>query len=199
MIRTMSVIGACAFFLASSWGSALATQEQGDWVTGFYAGYSASLEENAPSGSIGLLFYASKLISNVFGGGLEIGIHRLGSQEIDPVAFPQSTGVTVGEHAWQLTGNARVMSDRGTIRPFATGGLGVYWTVIEAFANTQPITGTGTDANFGYNLGGGLAIGKPTSQWSFGIDGRWHSIPSASLDGSALDILTIYAGFNFVE
>ncbi len=199
MRGTTKAIGITAILLVVSGPVALATPEQGDWVTGIYAGYSSSLEEEAPSGDLGLLFYASKLFKDVLGGGFEIGLHRLGSEQVDPAILPQSSGITVGQHAWQITGNLRVMSDRGTIRPFATGGLGAYWTVIGASDNTVPISGTGTDTNFGYNLGGGLAIGKPTSQWSFGIDGRWHSITNAALDGSALDLLTIYAGFNFVE
>jgi hypothetical protein len=172
-----------------------ASAQQGSWLTGIFLGYSASVEKDAPSGNIGGLFYGSNFVHPVIALGGEIGIHRLGSEKFDDVGFGAGE---VGQHVWEVTGNVRVVGS-GKVRPFGNLGAGAYWVTTTAVSGALPIQGTGTDTRFGFNLGGGLMFGPAAKKWSFGIDGRWHSVIKGLPDDSALDFVTIYAGVNVRE
>jgi hypothetical protein len=163
---------------------AASAQQKGDWLTGIYIGYTASLEEDAPSGDFGGLFYATNYINDVI---------SLGE-------FADTLGgtSTVSQHIFALTADVRA-SGKGKLKPFANLGLGPYWVTTNGALLSGAVGASGTDTRFGFNLGGGLMYGGSTSKWSFGIDARWHQIIEGALDGSALDMVSVLVGFNVRE
>jgi hypothetical protein len=170
-------------------------QRKDDWMTGIYLGYTASVEEDAPSGDLGGLFYATYFVHDVISVGGDLGIFRLGSQDIDDPVLGKAT---ISQHIFELTADVRVTGS-GKFKPFANAGLGPYWVTTNGSALDGFVGATGTQARFGFNLGGGIIFGGASSKWSFGLDARWHSIVKGNYDESALDMVSILVGFNVRE
>jgi len=172
-------------------------QQKGDWLTGIYLGYTASLEEDAPSGDVGGMFYATNFVNDVISLGGEIDIFRLGNQDFNDTTTALGTG-TISQHIFAVTGDVRV-TGKGNIKPFANLGAGPYWVTTNGSALDGIVGATGTDTRFGFNLGGGLIVGGSSSKWSLGIDARWHQIVKGAIDESALDMVSVLVGFNVRE
>ena len=167
------------------------------WTKTVQLGYSTMTEEGAPSGSFGGHAGLYAQMHQVIGVGVEAGYHKLGSQTVD------LGGGETADASWsamRFTGNVMARGVTGPFRPYAVGGLGVYPIRLSVDSTTLG-SASETETKFGFNLGAGATFGAPTSPVSFGVEGRWHSIPSVLDDGtgstSALDMVTIEAGIFF--
>jgi opacity protein-like surface antigen len=169
--RTTVLLVAAALVLC-----ALPAAAQTNLSGSLYAGYAKWLEDGAPGGSIGFrgnLFY---MVHPVIGVGVEGGYHMLG--KIEDVSFK----------AIQATGQVMARGVVGNIRPFGTGGAGLYNLRFSEGGETF------SDSKFGFNLGGGVQFKPSPGPVSFGVEARWHDVLT---EGSSTNLLTVMGGVNF--
>ena len=170
------------------------------WTKTVQLGYSTMTEDGAPSGSIGGHAGMFAQLHSVIGIGAEAGYHRLGSTTVD--LGGGNTGDATWS-TWRFTGNVMARGITGPFRPYAIGGAGIYPVRFAVDSATLGSNST-TETKFGFNLGAGATFGAPASPVNFGVEARWHSVPSVLDDGSggsgstsALDMVTIEAGIFF--
>jgi hypothetical protein len=193
-MKTVAALGLLAVSIMLLPASDVAAQK-GTWITGIYLGYSASAEENAPTGDVAGYFFAQNFVHPVISVGGEIGILRLGNEKVSDTVLGDAE---LGTHVFELTADVRA-TGKGKLRPYGNVGAGAYWVTVNGTGAQGLVGATGTDTRFGANLGGGLIIGPATKKWSFGLDGRWHSIVEGDRDGSTLNLYAIMIGFNVRE
>jgi hypothetical protein len=177
-----------------------AASAEGDdptWWTSAFLSYSTSLEEDAPSGSIGGFVNGFAMVTPGIGLGAELGHQRLGTQQISwlPEGATEERPLDIGRSFWQLTGNVLARGSVGSFRPYLNGGLGLY--LVQTDANDPAYARTDTENRFGFCFGGGTVWSGEGSNWGIGIDARWHDIIKGRLDEGDLDVLTVSAGFMF--
>jgi opacity protein-like surface antigen len=152
----------------------------------FYAGagFNKCINDNAPSGSIGLMGGLIYQLKAPFAVGGEVGYMLLGKEtnsvsglfgaNYESKATWSTIPVTAqGYYLFPASGSAL---------PYVTAGLGFYATKIkveysgnyEGYSVGQSVSNTNTD--IGLNLGGGAKFGGSDAGVKFGIDGRFHII-----------------------
>jgi hypothetical protein len=179
------------------------------------AGYSKMFEDGAPGGSLAATASAFLHPSPSVGLGAEVGYYGYGSHpapvgetEIADGIFASFDG-KFGFSAIQATAQTLLQGTRGTTRPFATAGVGLYvvrttlkgevrvedqWT---QHRGRQWYEESDNSAEIGLNLGGGLHFVPEHGRAGFVVDARFHVIPGALLDESSMNSFALMAGIVF--
>jgi opacity protein-like surface antigen len=206
-MKTLKLMAGVTLVLLVISAAPVAAQTGMTWAGSLYAGFAKATEDGAPDGSIGFRGNVMAMVHPVIGLGPEVGYHMLGSQKFttaDPNPSNPGGRLDFDTDFKVLQATAQVMArgQRGTVHPFATGGMGLYSmktnASVEEFNSGGTSLGTAsaddTQSKFGFNLGGGLQYKPGTSSMGFGAEFRWHSIQT---EGSSTDMLTVMAGVNF--
>ncbi len=143
-----------------------------------YAGYARSVDSDAPNGSVGFRGNVFVMPDPVLGLGAEVGYHMLGEKD------------NVSEKAWQVTGQLIARGVVGSVRPYATAGLGVY-DISQSLEHSDL---TVSESKFGFNLGGGVQFKPSPGPIGFGVEARWHDVLT---EGTSTNLLTVMAGITF--
>lgn len=203
MRKVLAVAALAAAVLATA-SPAAAQGSPVTWAGSIYGGYAAITEDGAPGGSVGFRGNAFAMFTPVLGAGVEIGYHMFGSDKYQEDLGGDTYRLDLGFSAFQATAQVQARAMMGTVRPFATGGLGVY--AVRASLDATLLgpggedLGSGsssdTETKFGFNLGGGIQFKPGPGPVSFGIEGRWHQVFDYPLD-SAMDVVTVMAGVHY--
>lgn len=172
---------AIALVLIASPASA---QSSMHWAGSLYGGYAKMTGDGSPDGSFGARGNLFAQFDPVIGVGAELGWYSLGS--VETTVGPTTDDMDFS--AFQATAQVRARGVNGTVRPYGTGGLGMYG-LKSKFAGESD-----SDTKFGFNLGGGMMFGSTANPVTFGVEGRWHSI---STEGDATDVVSFMGGVNF--
>src|SRR5262249_31572286 len=102
----------------------------------------------------------------------------------------------INQSVYHFTAQVRARGVQGSLRPYGTGGLGLYG--LHASDNVASDTRT----KFGFNIGAGISHKFPDSGTGLGLEARWHMVPSGVVntstgEQSTLDMLTVTAGVDF--
>ena len=160
-------------------------------------GYTAALNDGAPSGSLGLqggVIYRLQGSPQVGIGG-ELGYFMLGS-----VTNSYYDGVVAYEEkaSWSaipLLGELYYFVSPKVSTPYLVGGLGIYPFKISYSAEGSvggyagSVSGDISETDFGVNAGLGFLFGQPGSQLRFGADGRLHIIMTEDESTNVLAIM----------
>ena len=191
-MKTLKLMAGVSLLVLAMGAAPAAAQTKMTWAGSLYAGYAKATEDGAPDGSIGFRGNIMAMVHPVIGIGPEVGYHMLGKTE------NVTDGTNTGDlkfNTFQATAQVMARGQRGTVHPFATGGLGMYGLKTKFSATDgSGIEASDTQTKFGFKLGGGIQYKPGTSSIGFGAEGRWHSIQT---EGSSTDMITVMAGVNF--
>lgn len=192
------------------------------WAGSIFAGYAKTTKDIAngesPDGSLGVRGNIFAMMHPVIGVGVEAGYHALGTLEYStalPPTHPTNPDGTINTDidfkSWQGTAQVIARGNTGTIRPYGTGGLGVY--VLRNEIATEELDSGGNSigtasadnnrTKVGFNLGGGVQFRPSSGPIGFGVEGRWHEVFKAITDSddptkeNAFDFFTITGGITF--
>lgn len=145
-------------------------------------GWGKIMESDSPSGSIGFgVGLAYQFPTSNWGIGAEGSYMNLGSQDTPAGEASYNTMPITGQvyHWFPTTGNTHAYLD---------AGLGFYNTGIEVGSFDDSAT------DFGFNIGGGLKFGNPTSSVKFGLDTKLHMIQT---EGESTNMLSVFGRIFF--
>lgn len=175
------------------------TAPPGAWQLRMLLGYAKSTETNPPPGGVGAVFGLYTQTKPALAIGFEAAFNNLGTETYDGLdAVLQQPGkADVSVKVWPVTLQFLLQLPKGTFRPFAVGGGGLYTvnTSVQQDLLVQ-VYRPGTISRLGVNVGGGLALGKPENRWAILIDARYQSVFNAFADDSSLGFFTVYGGLH---
>lgn len=145
-------------------------------------GWGKIMESDSPGGSIGFgVGLAYQFPMSNWGIGAEGSYMSLGSQDTPAGEASYNTMPITGQlYHWFPT--------TGTTHAYLDAGMGFYNTGVEVGSTDDSST------DFGFNFGGGLKFGSPTSSLKFGLDSKLHFI---STEGESTNMLSIFGRIFF--
>ena len=160
-------------------------------------GFGKMLEDNAPSGGIGLgagIIYPLEGSQIAIGG--DIGFQMLGSSDETYMDYGGTVKATYKTSTIPITAQAYYMFPyTETLTFYGDVGLGLYsvrgTADVEVSAGGYSVSSstTSSDTKLGLNGGVGARFGDPNAQISFGADLKYHVIMT---DVENTDVITIY-------
>lgn len=145
-------------------------------------GFVKALNDEAPSGSIGLhggVIYRLQNAPQVGLGG-ELGYFLLGTESVN---FYDGLTVVEADAKWSavpITGQFYYFLQPGVSTPYLTGGLGLYMFKVDYDISIPGygslFSGDISETDFGVNAGVGMLFGTPRQPIRFGLDGRFHIV-----------------------